>query len=423
MSLPAIDSKPTSELLLSKEAFAFNKPSNNTSLPLEANLSLDKSRKYHHASWSRWIISGASIAGMIWLLGSSLIMVGILHNLIAVARFKRSLTPVTDKRLLALLREVRSRIKLNMLPSLYSSTHIETPMTIGIIHPMIVLPEKLLTVTSREDFLCILGHESAHIKHCDNLTGVLQRIFIAFNWWNPLAYIINAKYSSTREELCDDYVVQMIGDSTRYTTCLVNLVEKSCLINSFRPAVGLVGGKRNLTKRLTRILRKEHTMDTKLSKTKKWLLTGLCAAIILCCAGIQTVFAQDFEAVERRLGEAVAEGELTLKQADIMMEALRRASTAQEDQNADRAEVEQLSEGGRRGFDGTFVRLTEQRIGEREYIGIVVRSLEGQNITVLLSREQEDLIERARQLREGQSMEVAYITEGGYRFVQEMGVE
>ena len=39
--------------------------------------------------------------------------------------------------------------------------------------------------------------------------------------------------------------------------------------------------------------------------------------------------AQDFEAVERRLGEAVADGEINLKQATTMMEALRRGSSGE----------------------------------------------------------------------------------------------
>ncbi|MCP4456025.1 MAG: hypothetical protein GY809_31600, partial [Planctomycetes bacterium] len=163
-------------------------------------------------------------------------------------------------------------------------------------------------------------------KHRDNLIGLFQRIFIALNWFNPLAYIISASYSLTREDICDDYAIQMISDSTRYTTCLVNLAEKSCLISSFKPAIGLVGCKRSLTKRLQRLLGKEESMNAELTRTKKWMLAGLCATVVLCCAGIQTVFAQDYEAVGKRLRKAVAAGELTGEQARAMLGTLRKAS-------------------------------------------------------------------------------------------------
>ena len=52
---------------------------------------------------------------------------------------------------------------------------------------------------------------------------------------------------------------------------------------------------------------------------------------------------------------------------------------------------------------GTFVRLTEQHVGERGYLGVVIKPLEGrEHVTVLLSQRQEELVARARELREGQ---------------------
>lgn len=44
-------------------------------------------------------------------------------------------------------------------------------------------------------------------------------------------------------------------------------------------------------------------MNAELTKTKKWGFAGICLTMILCCAGIQTVFAQDYEAVGKRLRE------------------------------------------------------------------------------------------------------------------------
>ncbi|TDI85457.1 MAG: hypothetical protein E2O78_04535 [Caldithrix sp.] len=65
-------------------------------------------------------------------------------------------------------------------------------------------------------------------------------------------------------------------------------------------------------------------MTTDMTKTKKWMLTGVCCAMIVSCAGIQTVFAQDHEAVGRRLRAAVAAGELTGEQAIERMAAYKK---------------------------------------------------------------------------------------------------
>ncbi len=57
---------------------------------------------------------------------------------------------------------------------------------------------------------------------------------------------------------------------------------------------------------------------------------------------------------------------------------------------------------------GTFVRLTEKRVGERTYLGLVINPREGrENMTVLLSQRQEELVARGRRLREGQTVSVA----------------
>ena len=73
---------------------------------------------------------------------------------------------------------------------------------------------------------------------------------------------------------------------------------------------------------------------------------------------------------------------------------------------------------------GTFVRLTEQRVGERGYMGVVIKPLEGRElVTVLLSPRQEELVAMARELREGQRLEVAYVTEAGHKWVKELEAE
>ena len=59
--------------------------------------------------------------------------------------------------------------------------------------------------------------------------------------------------------------------------------------------------------------------------TSRWLQ----ASVLLCAMAVLPfgmVYAQDYDAVEKRLGKAVGEGELTLEQAAVMMNALREES-------------------------------------------------------------------------------------------------
>ena len=63
-----------------------------------------------------------------------------------------------------------------------------------------------------------------------------------------------------------------------------------------------------------------------------WACVLLCAVVVL---PLGVALAQDYRAVEKRLGRAVAEGELSLKQAGIMMDALKGAGKKDRDDKGD----------------------------------------------------------------------------------------
>lgn len=61
-----------------------------------------------------------------------------------------------------------------------------------------------------------------------------------------------------------------------------------------------------------------------------------------------------------------------------------------------------------------FVKLIERQIGEREYLGVVVRDREGDDqATVYVSRKQKELVAAARRLRENQAVTLRYVREDG----------
>ena len=74
--------------------------------------------------------------------------------------------------------------------------------------------------------------------------------------------------------------------------------------------------------------------------------------------------------------------------------------------------------GEARRMRGTFVRLTEQQINEQGHLGIVIKPFESdEHVTVLVPRDNEDLRMAARQLKEGQTLAVAFAPEGPNNWV------
>jgi hypothetical protein len=73
---------------------------------------------------------------------------------------------------------------------------------------------------------------------------------------------------------------------------------------------------------------------------------------------------------------------------------------------------------------GTFVRLVERAVGERGYMGIVIKPFErDDHVTVLVPGEREELWQAARRLQEGQRVGVSFVTEAGHKFIKGMEAE
>ncbi len=73
---------------------------------------------------------------------------------------------------------------------------------------------------------------------------------------------------------------------------------------------------------------------------------------------------------------------------------------------------------------GIFVRLVEREVGERGYMGIVIKPCErDDHVTVLVPRQREELWQAARRLREGQKVGVSFVTEAGHKFIKGMETE
>jgi hypothetical protein len=77
--------------------------------------------------------------------------------------------------------------------------------------------------------------------------------------------------------------------------------------------------------------------------------------------------------------------------------------------------------GRMREMRGTFIRLAEQQVNEQGYLGVVVKPFESNDqVTVLIPRENEDLRVAARQLREGQTLGIAFTSEGPNNWLTRM---
>ena len=157
-----------------------------------------------------------------------------------------------------------------------SSDLISSPLTYGILHPVILLPKKL----DRNDQAAlqyVLTHEYVHIRRFDAITKILFAAVLCIHWFNPLVWGMYVLANRDTELSCDAWVIRMTGVKNRssYALMLIKMEERrngmSALWNHF--------GKNAISERIEAIM-----------KFKKTSILA-CTLALALIAGATTAFA------------------------------------------------------------------------------------------------------------------------------------
>lgn len=150
----------------------------------------------------------------------------------------------------------------------------KSPMAIGLLHPVILIPESFLKRFDRDALLPIVLHEYAHVRRLDLWIGVIQETLAIVFWWSPAMRILNRKIHVSREVACDLWAAGQLSDRKRYAQSLLDsarmMIEQNCNVL----AMGLFSKKKELNYRLNEVLK----MNMKNGKTK---LKGIVACLAI----------------------------------------------------------------------------------------------------------------------------------------------
>ena len=94
---------------------------------------------------------------------------------------------------------------------LLESTAIDDPVTVGVFHPAIILPSKVIPALDEPDLTAILAHEYGHIRRKDFLVHLLCQLTALPVAWHPGIQYLMSKISQTRELACDEYAAVRLG--------------------------------------------------------------------------------------------------------------------------------------------------------------------------------------------------------------------
>lgn len=216
---------------------------------------------------------------LLWLTGFIVLMVVFAScYLFCLQNFKTSL-PVSSDYVRNWLKEHSIRRKI----SVRQSDRISSPLTYGVLHPVILLP-KTVDLNNRQQLEYIFKHELVHICHFDLITKFIATITLCIHWFNPFVWIMYILLNRDLELACDEAVIRQLNNGARadYARTLINMEEHrsvpTLLFSNF--------SKNVMEERIVAIM-----------KPKKYTLLGVLGALALVVV-IATSFLTSAQAAE-----------------------------------------------------------------------------------------------------------------------------
>jgi beta-lactamase regulating signal transducer with metallopeptidase domain len=185
----------------------------------------------------------------------------------------------------AYIKAISLELGIRHLVALAESHSIKSPMVIGYLKPVILIPAGMLTGLTTEQLETIFVHELAHIKRHDYLINFIQSFLEAVFFFNPFVWIISNLIRKERECCCDDMVIQHHGGARAYAYALTHLAEARLSTQTF--ALSLASDKNQLLNRIKRIM--ERSAKNQSGKTRILLPAILLTGGLLCISwlGVQ----------------------------------------------------------------------------------------------------------------------------------------
>ncbi len=150
---------------------------------------------------------------MIWLVGTTLLLLRLVVGFTHVQSLKvQQVNPISAD-IQALMNSLLEKTQMPATIKLLESARASVPMTIGWIKPVVLLPVGMASGLTIKQLEAILAHELAHIKRYDYLVNIFQNFIEIVFFFHPATWFISGKVRDERENCCDDFAVEICGDS------------------------------------------------------------------------------------------------------------------------------------------------------------------------------------------------------------------
>lgn len=177
------------------------------------------------------------------------------------------------------LKDAVQHLSIKKKVQIWLSSLVDTPVTLGIFKPVILLPIAAVNHLSLKQAEAIILHELNHIRRNDYLVNLLIACMDVILFFNPFARLLTGIIRKERENCCDDMVLQFRYEPQTYARALLSL-EQSRAGSTVLALAATGKDKFFLLNRVKRILGNEPVSNPFNQKLIAYLLCSLLIAFI-----------------------------------------------------------------------------------------------------------------------------------------------
>jgi len=163
-----------------------------------------------------------TILTAIWIAGAIVVALYFMFNHIKFRRMVRDSIPVREDFVFDWQHKISRPVKI------HSSDKISSPLTYGVVWPVILLPSTM-NWQNEAKLQYILSHEYVHIRRFDCVLKLLFALTLCVYWFNPLVWVMFVLANRDIELSCDEAILNEYGRQAKidYAMTLLDMMEDS----------------------------------------------------------------------------------------------------------------------------------------------------------------------------------------------------
>lgn len=163
----------------------------------------------------------------IWLFGVLVLSCFICRKMLVFNKVISREKEIVDAKIINLLHLCKRKMGIKKDVKLVETKYFSTPSLAGFYHPMILLPERIVSKFEDDKLELMLLHELAHLKRRDNLMNWVILIYQVLYWFNPVVWIGFYKMKNDMEIACDALVLEQLTKERQlcYGKVIIELLE------------------------------------------------------------------------------------------------------------------------------------------------------------------------------------------------------